>query len=80
MAAHRFRQLVEEMRERYSLVLMVSPPVTMDCGDALLGTLAEGMVLVVESGAAQPELHTLLQTLRDQYSATLYGTLAVPKA
>src|SRR5262249_15357058 len=30
IAAHRFRQLVEEMRERYSVVLMVSPAVTLD--------------------------------------------------
>ena len=28
MAAHRFRQLVEEMRERYSVVFLVGPPVT----------------------------------------------------
>ena len=80
MAAHRFRQLVEEMRERYSLVFLVSPPVTLDGGDSLLATLAEGMVLVTESSANPTEVHAYLETLTHQAPARVYGTLAVPKA
>jgi len=80
LAAHRFRQLVEEMRERYSLVFFVGPPVQLDAGDALLATLAEGMVLVTETSADPVEIHAYLDTLCQQVPARLYGTLSVPKA
>jgi len=80
LAAHRFRQLVEEMRERYSLVFFVGPPVQLDAGDALLATLAEGMVLVTETSADPVEVHAYLDTLCQQVPARLYGTLSVPKA
>jgi uncharacterized protein involved in exopolysaccharide biosynthesis len=79
MAAHRFRQLVEEMRERYSMVLLVTPPVSFD-SEPLLATLAEGMVLVTETSADPMEVHAYLDTLCQQVSARLYGTLSVPKA
>jgi capsular polysaccharide biosynthesis protein len=80
MAAHRFRQLVEEMRERYSLVFLVGPPVTLESGDSLLATLAEGMVLVTETSANPTEVTAYLQTLSEHAPARVYGTLAVPRA
>jgi uncharacterized protein involved in exopolysaccharide biosynthesis len=80
MAVHRFRQLIEEMRERYSLVFLVGPPVSLDGGDPMLATLAEGMVLVTETSANPTEVHAYLETLSHQAPARVYGTLAVPKA
>src|SRR5207302_10349046 len=44
LSAHRFRQLVEEMKERYSVVFLVAPPVSLEASDPLLAMLAEGMV------------------------------------
>jgi uncharacterized protein involved in exopolysaccharide biosynthesis len=79
MAAHRFRQLVEEMREKYSLVFFVAPPVSFDC-EPLLAALAEGMVLVTETSANPVEVHAYLDTLCQQVPTRLYGTLSVPKA
>jgi uncharacterized protein involved in exopolysaccharide biosynthesis len=80
MAAHRFRQLVEEMRERYSLVFLVGPPVTLDGGDPMLATLAEGMVLVTEASASPSEVHAFVESLNQQAPARVYGTLSVPRA
>ncbi|MBO0700183.1 MAG: hypothetical protein J2P46_17420, partial [Zavarzinella sp.] len=80
MAAHRFRQLVEEMRERYSVVFLVGPPVTVPDGDPLLATLAEGMVLVTESSASPSEVHAFVENLSHQVPTRLYGTLSVPRA
>jgi hypothetical protein len=80
MAAHRFRQLVEEMRERYSVVFLVGPPVTVPDGDPLLATLAEGMVLVTEASASPSEVHAFVETMSHQVPTRLYGTLSVPKA
>jgi uncharacterized protein involved in exopolysaccharide biosynthesis len=80
LSAHRFRQLVEEMRERYSLVFLVAPPVSLDQGDPLLAMMAEGMVLVTETSANPVEVHAFLDTLCQQVPARLYGTLTVPRA
>jgi hypothetical protein len=80
MAARRFRQLVEEMRERYSLVLMVAPTVNADDEDGLLTTLAEGMVLVSESDSSPEVINAMIASISQQIMAPVYGTIQVPKA
>jgi len=80
MSAHRFRQLVEEMRERYSLVLMVAPPMALDGNDPLLATLAEGLVIVTESSAPPNQIKAYIDHLAEQIPAPVYGALSVPKA
>jgi len=79
MEAHRFRQLIEQMRERYSVVFLVGPPVNLEEDHPLLASMAEGMVLVTETAANPVEVHAYLDTLCQQVPARLYGTLAVPK-
>jgi hypothetical protein len=78
--AHRFRQLLEQMRDRYSVVFLVGPPVNLEEDHPLLASMAEGMVLVTETAANPVEVHAYLDTLCQQVPARLYGTLAVPKA
>ena len=80
MSAHRFRQLVEEMRERYSLVLMVAPPMALDGNDPLLATLAEGLVIVTESSAPPNQIKAYIDHLAEHIPAPVYGALSVPKA
>jgi hypothetical protein len=80
MEAHRFKQLVDQMRERYSVVFLVGPPVNLEEDHPLLATLAEGMVLVTETTADPVEVHAYLDTLCQRVPARLYGTLAVPKS
>lgn len=80
LEAHRFRQLIEQMRDRYSVVFLVGPPVNLDEDHPLLASMAEGMVLVTETAANPVEVHAYLDTLCQQVPARLYGTLAVPKS
>jgi uncharacterized protein involved in exopolysaccharide biosynthesis len=80
LEVHRFRQLLEQMREKYSVVFLVGPPVTLEVDHPLLATMAEGMVLVTETAANPVEVHAYLDTLCQQVPARLYGTLAVPKS
>ncbi|WP_157369326.1 hypothetical protein [Zavarzinella formosa] len=80
MSAHRFRQLVEEMRERYSLVLMVAPTMELGGNDPLLTALAEGLVLVTESTAPANQIRAYIDHLAEQVPAPVYGALSVPKA
>lgn len=76
---HRFRQLVGEMRERYSVVFLVSPAVKLEDTDPILAMMAEGLVLVTAPAADPVEVHAFLDTLCQQVPARLYGTLTVPK-
>jgi uncharacterized protein involved in exopolysaccharide biosynthesis len=80
LEVHRFRQLLEQMREQYSVVFLVGPAVTLEADHPLLATMAEGMVLVTETAANPVEVHAYLDTLCQQVPARLYGTLAVPKS
>lgn len=80
LETHRFRQLLEQMRERYSVVFVVGPPVNLEADHPLLASMAEGMVLVTETAANPVEVHAYLDTLCQQVPARLYGTLAVPKS
>ena len=68
------------MQERYSLVLMVSSPVTLDGSEPVLANLAEGMVLVTESTAPTADVHAFIESLSKRVAAPLYGTLTVPRA
>lgn len=76
---HRFRHLVGEMRERYSVVFLVGPPVKLADTDPILAMMAEGLVLVTAPAADPVEVHAFLDTLCQQVPARLYGTLTVPK-
>jgi hypothetical protein len=80
LEVHRFRQLLEQMREQYSVVFLVGPAVSLEADHPLLATMAEGMVLVTETAANPVEVHAYLDTLCQQVPARLYGTLAVPKS
>jgi uncharacterized protein involved in exopolysaccharide biosynthesis len=80
LEVHRFRQLLEQIREKYSVVFLVGPAVTLEADHPLLATMAEGMVLVTETAANPVEVHAYLDTLCQQVPARLYGTLAVPKS
>lgn len=80
MTAHRFRQLVEEMRERYSLVLMVAPPIVLEGNDPLLTALAEGLVIVTENNAQPQQIKAYIDSLAEQVPAPVFGALSVPKA
>ena len=79
LAAHRFRQMVEQMQERYSLVLMVSPPVTLQDNDPLLPTLAHGLVLVTESNAPPQDISAYIESITRLTPAPVYGTLPVSR-
>lgn len=80
MASHRFRQLIEEMRERYSIVLMVTPTMVLGDDHPLLPALAEGMVLVTESDLSPVDLQRMLSAASEQLPTTVYGALAAPKS
>jgi hypothetical protein len=64
MGMYRFRRLLDEMRQRYARVLMISPPLR-ETGDLdVLTALSETIVLVVPDHTSPNEVDPLVQSLR----------------
>jgi capsular exopolysaccharide synthesis family protein len=53
LSSDRMEALLQDVRERYDVVLIDTPPVTILTDAAVLGTRADGVVLVVRSGATR---------------------------
>jgi Mrp family chromosome partitioning ATPase len=51
----RLRSLVAEVREEFRYVLICAPPVSLHVDAALLGQLADGVILIVESNVTRRE-------------------------
>ena len=50
LGSTRMRELVRQLRERYSHVLMDSPPLNVVTDAAVLGTIADGVILIARAG------------------------------
>jgi capsular polysaccharide biosynthesis protein len=77
LAMYRFRRLVEEMKNSYSLVLMITPERYQGGEDDFLGNLSEGIVVVMNEGADPAEVDAYIQNLRAN-ETPIYGAVMVP--
>jgi len=78
LSMYRFRRLVEEMKNSYSLVLIITPEMyRRDPEDDFLGHLAEGVVVVLNEGVNPAEVDAYIQNLRT-LDRTVYGAVTVP--
>jgi tyrosine-protein kinase Etk/Wzc len=48
--AHGVKSLLDGLRDRYDMIIIDSPPVNMMTDAALLGTIADGVILVARAG------------------------------
>jgi uncharacterized protein involved in exopolysaccharide biosynthesis len=80
MAMYRFRRLVHEMKERYTLVLMITPQCYRVGGEGdFYSTMAEGIVVVLGESTDPAQVEEYLQNLRDS-ETPVYGAVTVPGA
>ncbi|MEZ6141218.1 MAG: hypothetical protein R3B84_11670 [Zavarzinella sp.] len=77
--AHRFQRLLNEMHDKFDIVLMLSPPISAKNIDpSVYTTLAEGIVVITERDATMKENAPWFESLRKQ-STPVLGTLSLPK-
>jgi capsular exopolysaccharide synthesis family protein len=75
VSSHRMEALVRELRQRFEHIVLDSPPVLMVTDGILLSTLADGVILVVESGAtSRGALHRVRRIL-DRAGANTLGAV-----
>ena len=76
MAMYRFRQLLEEMRHRYSRVLMIGPSAR-DLDDLqMLTAFSEGVVLVVQDQANPHDVNTYVEALKTS-ETPVFGAVVI---
>jgi hypothetical protein len=77
IATYRFRRMAQDMRERYSLVLMIAPDLESAGGaDDFLSTISEGVVVVLGEKTNPAELEGYIDNLRGA-EHTLYGAVTM---
>ncbi len=79
MAMYRFRRLMADMKERYSVVLMITPERYQGEEDDVFTTLGEGIVVVINEDADPADVETYLRELRAS-ETPVYGAVTLPKA
>ena len=73
---YRFRQLLEEMRQRYSRVLMIGPSAR-DLDDLqMLTAFSEGVVLVVQDHANPHDVNTYVEALKTS-ETPVFGAVVI---
>jgi capsular polysaccharide biosynthesis protein len=77
MAMYRFRRLVNEMRDRYSLVLMITPERYRGEDDDVFTTLGDGIVVVINQDADPADVEQYLRSL-SACETPVYGAFTVP--
>ncbi len=77
MSMYRFRRLMHDMKERYTVVLMITPERFHGDEDDLFTTLGEGIVVVVNEDADRAEVDSYMCDLRAS-ETPVYGVVTVP--
>ena len=66
LGSTRMRELLRQLRERYTQILIDSPPLNVVTDAAVLGTLADGVILIARAGATD---RGAIRFARDQLTA-----------
>jgi polysaccharide chain length determinant protein (PEP-CTERM system associated) len=73
LGSRKMKQLLEELKEKYEMILFDSPPVIAVTDAAVLSTLLDGVVLVVSSGYTSREALIRGITLLENVQSRLLG-------
>jgi hypothetical protein len=76
MAMYRFRQLLDEMRNRYSKVLMIGPTARHVDDLEMLTAFSEGVVLVVQDQANPNDVNAYVEAMKTA-DAPIFGAVVV---
>jgi uncharacterized protein involved in exopolysaccharide biosynthesis len=76
MPLYRFRRLTHELRNRYSLVLLITPE-RYAGGDDFFSSVAEGIVVVLGEDANPADVESYVQRLHDG-DTRVFGAVTVP--
>lgn len=73
LGSHRMRELLSELKNRFDYVILDTPPVLAITDTGILGTLVDGIVIVVQSWRTQREALARTRSLLSNVHANVLG-------
>lgn len=73
LGSRRMREFLEDMRHQFDMVILDSPPIGLVTDSAILSTLVDGTILVLESGKTDIDSATRAKELLEKVNANIIG-------
>ena len=71
----KMKDFLKDVRENYDMVILDSPPIGLVTDSAILSTLVDGTVLVIEAGETEIEAAQRAKELLDKVNANIIGAV-----
>ena len=75
VGSSRMRRFLKEMRERFDMILIDSPPLNLVTDAAILSTLVDGTIMVLQAGKTQVPAAVYCRDQLDKVNANLIGVV-----
>ncbi|TJX12821.1 CpsD/CapB family tyrosine-protein kinase [Tissierella creatinini] len=75
LGSRRMKDFLEDMRDHFDMIIIDSPPINLVTDSAILSTIADGTIMVVEVGKTEAEAAINGKELLDKVNANLLGVV-----
>lgn len=75
LGSRRMRDFLEDMRDQFDMIILDSPPINLVTDSAVLSTITDGTIMVVEVGKTDSEAAINGKELLDKVNANLIGVV-----
>lgn len=75
VGSHRMREFLEDMKYQFDIVLIDSPPVNIVTDSAILSTLVDGTIIVIEAGKTEIGAAVNCKESLDKVNANIIGVV-----
>lgn len=75
LGSNRMKDLLEFVKESYDIVILDTPPIGLVTDSAILSTLADGTILVIDAGETEVEMVVHAKELLDNVNAKILGVV-----
>ncbi len=75
LSSIKMKDFLEDVRSKFDMVILDSPPVGLVTDSAILSTIVDGTILVIEAGKTEVEAAQRAKELLDKVNANIIGTV-----
>jgi len=75
LGSNRMKDLLEFVKESYDTIILDSPPIGLVTDSAILSTIADGTILVLDAGETEVDLAVHAKELLEQVNAKILGVV-----
>ena len=75
LGSNRMKDLLEFVKESYDMIILDSPPIGLVTDSAIISTLADGTILVIDTGETEIDVAIHAKELLDKVNARIIGVV-----